>query len=217
MRTRVTIKKWVRRLRPRFWYRRLRRSNTMTTTALAFVVAVIGMAIYQSMQPKIDPTAYTPLLTAIAQAESGGNYNAYYGNAANKTIRFTDMSVSDVLQWQKEYVSQGSVSSAAGRYQIIRPTLLKLVQELHIDPQTHFDEKLQDQMAIALLERRGSLEYVEKKITREQFAANLSKEWASLPKTTGPNPGESYYAADGINKSRVSINEIYNVLDQLKG
>jgi muramidase (phage lysozyme) len=121
-----------------------------------------------------------------------------------------------VMHWQQEYVRQGSVSSAVGRYQIVRPTLTGLVARLKLDPNARFDEAMQDRLAIALLERRGAVEYVEKKLSREQFAANLAKEWAALPKVAGDKPGESYYADDGINQSRVSIDEIYQALAGLR-
>jgi muramidase (phage lysozyme) len=155
------------------------------------------------------------LLTTIAKAESDYNYNAYFGHAANIDIRFTEMSVSEVLKWQEGYVSQGSPSSAVGKYQIIRPTLLGLVRELGIDPQARFDKTLQERMAIALLERRGAVAYVQKELTREEFAANLAKEWAALPKATGANYNESYYSNDGLNKSRISIDEVYTALAAL--
>jgi len=164
------------------------------------------------MPVKIDPTAYTPLLATIAKGESNGNYNAYFGNAANATLRFTEMPVGQVLQWQEEYVRQGSPSSAVGKYQIIRPTLAGLVQQLGVDAEARFDEAMQDRMAIALLERRGAHAYIEKALSREAFAANLAKEWAALPKGAGPDAAESYYAHDGINKSRVTLDEIYAAL-----
>ncbi len=160
----------------------------------------------------IDPSAYAPLLATIAKGESGGNYNAYFGSPANTTTRFTDMPVDDVLQWQADHVTAGNVSNAVGKYQIIRPTLVGLVNQLNIGQNEIFDEALQDRLAIALLERRGSVDYVNKKLTREQFAANLAKEWAALPKIIGPNPQNSYYAADGINKSQVTIDEVYGAL-----
>jgi conjugal transfer mating pair stabilization protein TraG len=169
----------------------------------------------QPAPKKIDPAAYGALLNVIATGESSGNYNAHFGNAGNSTVRFTEMSVAQVLQWQEEYVRQGSASSAVGRYQIVRPTLVKLVQELRLDTTVKFDERLQDRMAIALLERRGSLEYADEKLSREQFAANLSQEWAALPKVMGANPQESYYAGDGINESRISIEAVYRALDAL--
>jgi muramidase (phage lysozyme) len=168
------------------------------------------------MATHINPNAYTQLLNTIAEGESRGSYNAYFGHAGNDSIRFTDMTIAEVLQWQKQYVQDGSNSSAVGRYQIIRPTLTKLVHELNVDPDAPFNAVLQDRMAIALLERRGSIEYVDNKISREQFAANLSREWAALPKIMGPNPQESYYAADGVNASRISIDAVYQALDKLK-
>jgi muramidase (phage lysozyme) len=164
------------------------------------------------MEPAINPAAYTPLLETIAKGESKGNYNAYFGNAANKKIRFTEMSVDEVLKWQENFVRKGSVSSAVGKYQIIRPTLVSLVRELKLDNRTRFDENLQDKLAITLLERRGAHAFALKKLKREQFAANLAKEWAALPKATGANPKESHYAGDGINKAHISIDEIYEAL-----
>jgi conjugal transfer mating pair stabilization protein TraG len=159
---------------------------------------------------------YTPLLNTIARGESRGNYNAYFGHTANVTIRFTDMSVADVMQWQQDYVKKGSPSSAVGKYQIIRPTLAGLVKKLDIDPETKFDEKLQDRMAVALLEKRGAKDFMRHKLTREEFAANLAQEWAALPKVTGTNPGQSYYAGDGINKVQVSTDEMYSALASIK-
>jgi muramidase (phage lysozyme) len=121
-----------------------------------------------------------------------------------------------VLKWQEEYVRNGSVSSAVGKYQIIRPTLLGLVKQLEIDTSQRFDETLQDRMAIALLERRGAQAFVEKKMTREQFAASLAKEWAALPKVEGENPTQSYYAGDGINKALIGVDEVFQALAPLE-
>ena len=172
--------------------------------------------VYQMRHSTINPAAYVPLLNTIAQGESNGNYNAYFGNSANVDIRFTDMTIEQVLQWQQQYVQQGSVSNAVGRYQIIQPTLQGLVQSLGIRTDARFDSKLQDRMAIALLERRGSIAFVNKTLTREQFAANIAKEWAALPRVLGPEPDESYYAGDGINISRISISQVYGALGNLK-
>jgi conjugal transfer mating pair stabilization protein TraG len=180
--------------------------------ALAVILAGASVMSYRSEVTKIDPVAVTPLLDTIAKGESNGNYNAYYGHAGNTDIRFTEMSVAEVMRWQEEYVRQGSVSSAVGRYQIVRPTLAGLVVRLKLDPVARFDEALQDRLALALLERRGAIEYLDKKLSRQQFAANLAQEWAALPKATGDNPSESYYARDGINKSRIGLDEIYQAL-----
>lgn len=149
------------------------------------------------------------LLTTIANVESKNNYNAYFGNAGNTSILFTDMTVGEVLAWQKQFVEQGNASSAVGRYQFIDSTLRGLVRELNIDESTTFDAVLQDRLAVALLERRGIQDYVNNRISREMFAHNLSKEWAALPKAIGDNPEQSYYSGDGLNKAQLSVGEIY--------
>jgi muramidase (phage lysozyme) len=214
------LKKWLRQVSPRAAYRMLRQPPSRRTVvkllaATALVITASSMT-YQPASQKVDPAVYTPLLDVIAQGESSGNYNAYYGNPANAAVRFTEMSVDEVLRWQEEYVRQGSPSSAVGRYQIVRPTLVKLVRELRLGPAAQFDASMQDRLAVALLERRGSTAYVEEKLSREQFAANLAQEWAALPRITGPNPGHSYYAGDGLNESRISVEAVYNALAMVK-
>jgi muramidase (phage lysozyme) len=164
----------------------------------------------------VKPESYTPLLTLIAKGESNGNYNAYYGNPRNSDIKFTDMSIGDVMKWQKDYVAQGSPSSAVGRYQIISGTLEGLVRQLSLDTTQKFDERTQDAMAIALLERRGSIAYVNQELSKEDFAANLAKEWAALPKVVGENPEQSYYAGDGLNKSRIAPDEVLSAIGPIE-
>lgn len=149
------------------------------------------------------------LLNTIAKVESKYNYNAYFGKPNNTSIQFTSMTVNEVLAWQKQFVEQGNPSSAIGRYQFIDSTLQGLVRELKIDGNMKFDEALQDRLAVALLERRGIREYVDNKISREEFAHSLSKEWAALPKAIGENPEQSYYAGDGLNKAQLSMDEVY--------
>jgi muramidase (phage lysozyme) len=156
-----------------------------------------------------------PLLDIIAKGESSDNYNAYYGNPRNNSVDFTEMSVAEVIAWQKQYVEKGSPSSAVGRYQFIRPTLQKLVNDMKIDSKTKFTPTLQDKLAVKLLEKRGLNDFAKGKITREQFAYNLSKEWAALPVVIGNNPSQSYYAGDGLNKVQLSIDDLYQGIEKL--
>lgn len=200
--------------------RLLRRKRTRRAVISGLVITVFTLGafgvVYANMRTTIPPEAYTPLLETVAKGESNGNYNAYFGNSINSEVRFTEMPISEVLKWQEAYVSSGSYSNAVGRYQIIGPTLEGLVKQHNIDPQAIFDEAMQDSLAIKLMERRGSVEYVEKKLSREQFAASLAREWAALPKVVGENPEESYYAHDGVNKSRVAVDEIFQAIAQLE-
>ncbi len=202
-----------------YYKRRLKASvkNKRFLLVLTPIVAIIFIVnMNQDKQLSVATASYQPLLSLIAGVESRGNYNAYFGHAGNSSIDFTEMTIAEVMQWQKEYIARGSVSSAVGRYQIIDITLAELVRTMDIDEDQLFDEAMQDKMAIALLERRGSVHYVNKKISREDFAANLAKEWASLPKVTGNNPDESYYAGDGLNKSLIDKEKVFGAINAIE-
>lgn len=185
--------------------------------ALLFVGLFAYAGYMDTKRLSANPETYKPLLNLIASVESSGNYNAHFGNARNNSVKFTDMSVAEVLQWQKEFVAKGSPSSAVGRYQIINTTLVSLVDELNIDPAQKFDPPTQDKMAIALLERRGAEAYVNKELSDKEFAANLAKEWAALPKVVGKNPEQSYYAGDGLNKSHVEPKKVLKAIEPIEG
>jgi muramidase (phage lysozyme) len=163
----------------------------------------------------VDPSSYTPLMSLIGTIESNDNYNAYFGNPRNHEIKFTDMTIDEVMRWQADFIADGNASSAVGRYQIISTTLIGLVRELKIDTKEKFTQQMQDRMAIALFERRGSIAFINKEITAEEFTASLAKEWAALPKVIGNNPGSSYYAHDGLNKSRTSPDKIIATVNKL--
>lgn len=200
----------------RYGRRYARRNPRITVVGIVGLVILLIVAVNkQPEQRVVSLTAYQPLLETIAEGESRGNYNAYYGNTANQTIRFTDMTIAQVLQWQHDFVSQGSPSSAVGKYQIVESTLRGLVRQLQIAPEVLYDEVMQDRLAVALLERRGSLDYVDNMLTREQFAANLAQEWAALPRVIGGNPQDSYYAGDGLNQSRISVEDVFVALQVL--
>lgn len=192
------------------------RRTSLLIGIIVLCICTISYANYmQNRRLSIDPKTYDPLLHLVASVESKNNYNAYFGNATNTQIVFTKMSVAEVMQWQKDYVSQGNYSSAIGRYQIINTTLDGLVRRLGIDVSQKFDQNLQDRLAIALLERRGAEQYINEELTREQFAANLAKEWAALPKIIGDKPDDSYYAGDGINKALVKPVDILSAIDKI--
>jgi conjugal transfer mating pair stabilization protein TraG len=199
-----TIKRWLKK-RSRYVVCVLLKPRNV----LAFLVigGAISLILLNMQETQKIHTA--ELLSTIAKVESKDNYNAYFGNPNNTSIQFTSMTVNEVLAWQKQFVEQGNQSSAVGRYQFIDSTLQGLVRELKIDGNMKFDEALQDRLAVALLERRGIRDYVDNKMSREEFAHSLSKEWAALPKAIGENPEQSYYASDGLNKAQLSVNELY--------
>ena len=83
-----------------------------------------------------------------------------------------------------------SISSAAGKYQIIRPTWIsaKLALNLH-----DFTAPSQDDAAIYLIKQKGALELINS--GRVADAINLCHEiWASLPGSTANQPQTSFAA-----------------------
>lgn len=215
MRLSTRIKK-VRALARR-WIRSLRRPRNQTRLAIGLGVAAIAIIVIPTMNnDPINPAAYQPLLRVIAKGESGGNYNAYFGNVSNTSLRFTDMTIDEVLAWQDAYIKQGAASNAVGRYQFMGTTLRGLIKEKHIKTTAKFDESMQDRLARALIDRRGALKFVRKKITVEQFATNLSMEWAALPSMQGPNAGQSYYAGDGLNSAQVTSAEVRDAIEAFR-
>lgn len=193
--------------------RRVARSKAIRYIATAALMVVFMMAWAGRNHMDIY---YADLLAVIAEGESKGNYNAYFGNAGNSQIVFTSMTVGDVLEWQKNFTDAGHPSNAVGKYQFIRPTLRGLVDEMNISRDAVFDAALQDRLAIHLIERRGIEQYMHGRISREQFANNLSKEWAALPRVIGGNPGASYYDGDGLNHSRIRIDQVLSAIDSLR-
>lgn len=185
-------------------------ASVFTIGAVAYIMGSMNRSLI------VDPKTCQPLLELIAQAESRGNYNAYFGNASNDKLNFTDMSVAEVLKWQNDFIASGSPSSAVGRYQIINTTLNSLVQQLDLDTSLKFDEVVQDGLAMALLNKRGVNDYLNNRLNKEQFAAELAKEWASLPSVLGDNPGQSYYAGDGLNRALIGVNEVLVAIEQIE-
>lgn len=193
-----------------------RKHESTLLVGVLLCVAIIGAYSYVVSQRKtVDPITYTNLLNLIARVESRNNYNAYFGNANNNDIDFTGMTIDEVQRWQQQYVAEGSPSSAVGRYQIISSTLNGLVEELRLDTTRHFDQSMQDRLAIALLERRGAEAYVNDELSQKEFAANLAKEWAALPRVIGEHPSTSYYAGDGLNASLVGVDEVLGAIEPI--
>lgn len=186
------------------------------TISVLGVIVIIGVVYNAQHDINIPLSAYDPILEVIAKGESNSNYNAYFGHPDNNTIHFTDMTIGEVLNWQAEYIRQGNISSAVGKYQIVRDTLQHLVMLLDEDLNDKFDEQMQDRLAISLLEKRGSIKFASGELSHIDFANNISMEWAALPKMTGDNPEASYYSHDGVNKSTIEIDDVMHALSEFK-
>jgi muramidase (phage lysozyme) len=134
------------------------------------------------------------LLNTIGGIESNNQYDIQYGGKRNPDL--LNMTIDEVLQYQQGM----KTSSAVGKYQFINKTLNDLVNQGYVTSDTKFTPETQDMLATKLLERRGLNKYLRGELTSDEFADNLSKEWAALPYNTN----KSYYDKDGINKALIS-------------
>lgn len=163
------------------------------------------------------------LLDFIAKLESNGDYDTVYAHKYSDLPRkITDMRLDEIHDHQHAHGKRYG-SSAFGRYQFIRQTLLRLRKKLGMPDHMQFTPALQDDLAYQLLIERGFLKWLDGHISTEKFAHNLAKEWASVPvlrKGKGAHRviqrGESYYAGDGLNHSLVAADEFETVLARLE-
>jgi muramidase (phage lysozyme) len=150
------------------------------------------------------------LLSFIRGAETSRGYEDFYrGSVLNPPKPVTQMTVREVQEWQKASVRAGSKSSAVGGYQIISKTFKTLVNKMGLTGDEVFDQDLQDRMGISLLEGRGYNKWASGQMDDHSFAANLSKEWASLPTSSG----KSAYHGDGLNAATRSTSDLFGALN----
>ena len=155
-----------------------------------------------------DPVADC-ILDFVAWHESAGNYNAVIGNA-HATADLSMYPVAGIYALQDRLVASGRPSSAVGRYQIIKATLTSLVASKRIDTAARFTPALQDQLGVALLNKRGHQDWLNGDIDDAEYAHRLSLEWASLPDPQ--NDGRSHYDGVGPNHAGTTLADVYSML-----
>ncbi|WP_349434251.1 hypothetical protein [Pararhizobium sp. A13] len=163
-----------------------------------------------------ETSAFGQFMNEIIGVESGGNYNAFHGNGNNNRVRFTDMTIQQVLDWQKggEWRRLGAGSSAVGKYQFIESTLKDVVRASGIDPNTKFTPAVQDKLIMhRLFTTRNMKDYLDGKISDEEMVdKHLATEFAGLKKTDG----RGVYDGDGINKASLSARRTIAALQRFK-
>ena len=153
--------------------------------------------------PSETPGRLGDLLDLIAKPESGGKYDSVYPGRRRPQI--LDMTLSELYADMRRR-SRSSGSSASGRYQYIRKTLMSFTKSMGLDPnKTKFTPEVQDKIVIYHLRLNHGLDqWLRGKTSDEAFLKRLSKTWAGLPKDMS---GRSYYAGDKIgNKAGIDYN-----------
>lgn len=148
------------------------------------------------------------LETMIMGGESyGGEIDTYAG--APKGQGDPSIPTSTVSENIKKYKNK-----ALGRYQIQGNTAKYMLKRMGEDPNTFmFDAEGQERIFEELLKYRGIDKYMSGEITLEEFAHNLSKEWAALPEGLS---NESFYKDEGDNTAHFKWDELLSKLRKMK-
>lgn len=101
------------------------------------------------------------LIGAAEGTDKGRGYNETlgYGAFTGGAVNLTSMSLNEVLALQKRMLADPNNtynSSAVGRYQITRSTLLDFMKQLGLTGERKFDEQTQDELARAILRQAGN-------------------------------------------------------------
>ena len=153
------------------------------------------------------------LLDLIAGPESRGNYNAWYGEAAQDRVDLSALTVDQVRDLQADLV-RANGGSAIGRYQFLDDSLDGLVKRMGLSGNERFTPALQDRMAVQLARDAGMEDWIGGRISDERFAENLSQVWAGLPRDAS---NESYYAGIQSNRATVDWNTVVASLRGIRG
>lgn len=124
----------------------------------------------------------------------------------------SQMTIEELLSLQEELLASGGMnSSAVGKFQVVRKTLLPMLAELGITQdqfaKVKFDEDLQNKIGYKLLATRGLEKFksTPDEAATTRFARGLAAEWASIENIQ--NPGYNYYG-DMIKGNYTSLSEL---------
>lgn len=136
----------------------------------------------------LNQQAFLSTIAASEGTDAAGGYRALYGSRPDAPSLFDSFEDHPALlgwpgvplsdaQCRGAGLTPGCVSTAAGRYQIIRPTWRQLKESLQLKD---FGPVSQDRAALDLILRNGALELVDAG-DFDGAVARVRKVWASLP------------------------------------
>ena len=125
-----------------------------------------------------------PLLDMIGSGESDnvGGYSAMFPSESYP--KMLDMTINEVIEFQKEKLKDGRKSVAVGRYQMLYPEDYAAAAGLPLTAK--FTPENQDKMVISYLKKNRKLnEFIKGEITNEQFSEELSQEFGTFKSASG--------------------------------
>lgn len=159
---------------------------------------------------QLSPLIHKGEGTTDEQARAKGLKSGYdvafqYGRYARPPKPISQMTIGELKEFQRKQVNatKGKVpnttlgTSAVGRWQLMKPTLLDVQRTMGFPDSAIFSPALQDKIGRFLMERRGLDKYAEAvlsgneyeiKTAGNEFHEGMANEWASVQK---PSTGKS--------------------------
>ena len=164
----------------------------------------------EPMSRLIDFTSSTE-----SSADPNSIYSGYEGDTSG--VDLSNMSIDDVMSFQKKMINEGSKSTAVGAHQMLMKVIAEESKKMGIDTRSvKFNKETQDKiMSNRIARMRGFKSFMGSNTEKSlnDFALNLSKEFASFP---NPYTNRSFYDGDGLNKSLIRIEEVKEFLRNLR-
>lgn len=152
-----------------------------------------------------------PTLLLIGRIEAPEGYDSISKSSSLTTPKpLTQMTLQEVLDFQRLMRRKGASSTAIGRYQFIRGTLAGMIELHDLDRNALFDRTMQDNLARLIMEDCG---FYDEDVSDTRVGNCLARTWAALPVLSGKKRGKSYYHGQGGNRARVSANTVLATLD----
>ena len=176
---------------------------------LVLVLALPGMGHSQDTQTSFaaNDVEFLNLMGNLEGPRGFGTVSDFVPALPERPL--TEMTLAEVLYYQREIRAMGTISSAVGRYQFIYLTLRDLVETHGISDSLVFDGEVQTYLARFLMHNCG---FFDRATPEVQLANCLAGVWAALPLVSGPQRGQSAYADDGVNKAFVAPQIVVDVL-----
>ena len=150
------------------------------------------------------------ILDLIGGLEAPGGYDTVWHGVRHPPPRpVSQMTIGEVIDWQREAMRTGSASTAAGQYQLIRPTLEALVRNGVISRDELFDAAAQDRLAQHLLRETG----YRGGAWTDHMAETMARIWPSLPRIGGQDAGRAIYEGMVGNHALIDANTFRDVLN----
>ena len=152
------------------------------------------------------------VLDFISQYESRGIYDMRNGGTRDR--RILDMTIAEVLQYQRTAPWPDGESSAIGRYQYVRATLEWVTGQMGVNRNTQkFDEAFQDRLCIFDARRRCRLDqWLNGSMDSTTFSHRLAQVWSSIPNRNN----RSAHLGIGSNRRGINLDQSVAQLDAIR-